>query len=427
MKRNIILSLVVVSLLSSCGNGISGTWESIVATNENIVTTLNTSVEPFNTVMSLSYFLNDEYVVNKEETLKQISNIYNDTVSDLHRKFDRHYDYYVNDDINLETNLKTINDSYGLNIPIKCSDELYSLLKLGVECYEFTNGQFNIFTGTITDYWEKIFYEAFNYTELSEIDPYFNESQKENLELLVDAIPSNYDEVTRQLTFNDENKTVIFNKCDFNNGIKPIISMGGIAKGYATDIIKENLVNNGYKDGYLISGGSSIATLSTPIFTKKEKGQKISVVNPAKSNIMEKQFAFSFKITKEFNFSTSGNYTTNKSYSFIDKNNKIVYRHHIINPFTGYPESHYRSVSVLTSYFTSAQVDALSTAFMNLSLDEGLKLRKHLLEKYQGSDLELFYLQQEGRKEEAVVTVIATSNVNNTLELSKGVKIKYEE
>ena len=85
MKRNIILSLVVVSLLSSCGNGISGTWESIVATNENIVTTLNTSVEPFNTVMSLTYFLNDEYVVNKEETLKQISNIYNDTVSDLHR------------------------------------------------------------------------------------------------------------------------------------------------------------------------------------------------------------------------------------------------------------------------------------------------------------------------------------------------------
>ena len=160
---------------------------------------------------------------------------------------------------------------------------------------------------------------------------------------------------------------------------------------------------------------------------KKEKGQKISVVNPAKSNIMEKQSAFSFKLTKEFNFSTSGNYTTNKSYSFIDKNDKIVYRHHIINPFTGYPESHYRSVSVLTSYFTSAQVDALSTAFMNLSLDEGLKLRKHLLEKYQGSDLELFYLQQEGRKEEAVVTVIATSNVNNTLELSKGVKIKYEE
>jgi hypothetical protein len=50
-----------------------------------------------------------------------------------------------------------------------------------------------------------------------------------------------------------------------------------------------------------------------------------------------------------------------------------------------------------------------------------------LLEKYQGSDLELFYLQQEWRKEEAVVTVFATSNVNNTLELSKGVKIKYEE
>ena len=203
--------------------------------------------------------------------------------------------------------------------------------------------------------------------------------------------------------------------------------MGGIAKGYATDIIKENLLKNGYKDGYLISGGSSISTLSKPIYTRKEKGQKLSVINPEKSNIMEKEAAFSIKFTEEFNFSTSGNYTTNKSYSFLDNDGNIVYRHHIINPFTGYPESLHRSVSIATSYFSNAQVDALSTAFMNLSVEDGLKLRKALLEKYEGSNLEVFYLDQQGRKENAVVTVIATSNVNDTLTVADGVNIKYEE
>ena len=167
--------------------------------------------------------------------------------------------------------------------------------------------------------------------------------------------------------------------------------------------------------------------MSTPIFTRKEKGHKISVVNPAKTNLIEKEVAFSIKFTEEFNFSTSGNYTANKSYTFIDENENIVYRHHIINPFTGYPESYYRSVSIMTHYFSSAQVDALSTAFMNLKLEDGLKLRKEILAKYPEADLELFYISQEGSNKEAKVTVTATSSMNDALTVAKGVNLIYEE
>lgn len=424
-KTKLILPLLLVSVLTSCYT-ISGEWRSIVASNADILTTANTNVDPFNTVMQLSYFLNDDYADTNEQTFESVTKIYKEKISYLHKRFDRHY-YYKNKDDVLVTNVKTINDSFGTGNEIKCSDELYQLLKLGVECYELTNGQFNIFTGAITDYWDEIFGRAYDYEPLEDIDPYYDGLQKEILEILVDSIPSNIDEVRQQLTFNDENKSVTFNKCDFNNGYKPLISVGGIGKGLATDLVKKELVSNGYKDGYLLSGGSSITTLSTPIFTRKEKGHKISVVNPAKSNIIEKEVAFSIKFTEEFNFSTSGNYTANKSYTFIDENNNIVYRHHIINPFTGYPESYYRSVSIMTHYFSSAQVDALSTAFMNLKLEDGLKLRKEILSKYPEADLELFYISQEGSNKEAKVTVTATSSMNDTLTVAKGVNLIYEE
>ena len=426
MNKKVILSLLLTSCLCSCGNKLSGEWRTIVASSKNLITQYNSNVEPFNTVMQLSYFLNDDYADTNEETFTQVSKIYNETIEDLHRKFDRHYYYKLNEN-DLEINIKTINDSFGTNKEIRCSEELYNLLKLGVSCYELTKGQFNIFTGSITDYWEDVFYRAYNYEALDEIDPHFSDLQKERLETLVDSIPANIEEINQQLTFNDDNKSVIFNNCEFNNGEKIQISVGGIAKGLATDMVKENLVKNGYKDGYLLSGGSSITTLSTPVFTSKEKGHKISVINPAKSNIIEKEVAFSMKFTEEFSFSTSGNYTANKNYSFIDSNGNIIYRHHIINPFTGYPESHYRSVSIMTNYFSNAQVDALSTAFMNLSIEDGMKLRKEILNKYEGSNLEIFYICQEGNDSNAKVSVHATSSMNDTLVVSKGVNLIYEE
>ena len=337
MKIRKLSLLLIVMLLSSCKE-VTGTWKSFVATDEKVISTVNTRVTPFNTVMQINYFLNDENEDN-ETLFNNVTNLFNNEVARLHKNFDRHYNYLDNDE--LINNIKVINDSYGTNKEIKCSNELYSLLKLSVECYELTDGYFNVFSGNITDFWNSIFDRAYNDYEatLKDYEPSYNEELASKLALLVDSMPSNVDEINQQLTFNDENKTVIFNKCDFNNDIVPLISTGGIAKGYATDLIKEKLVNNGYKDGYLISGGSSISTLDKPIYSKDSKGQKISVINPEISNIIEKKPAFSLHYKDEFNFSTSGNYTDNKNYYFIDENDNIIYRHHIINPFTRYPES----------------------------------------------------------------------------------------
>ena len=428
--KNKFFILLMALVLSSCQKQveeITGTWKTFVATNENIVSTVNTRVTPFNTVMQINYFLNDKNA-NNDEVYENVTTLFNNEVGRLHKEFDRHY-HYIDSDDNLVTNIKTINESFGSNQTIKCSDELYSLLKFSVDCYELTDGYFNVFSGQITDFWNNVFDIAYNDFSISiqELDPLYNSDLNEELRKLVDATPSNIDEIKQQLTFDDENKTITFNKCEFNNDIRPLISVGGIAKGYATDIIKNSLISNGYKEGYLISGGSSISTIDKPIYSSESQGQKISVMNPELSNIISKVPAFTMYFKDEFNFSTSGNYTDGKHYNFTDDNGNIIYRHHIINPFTGYPESYYRSVSIKTTYFSNAYVDAFSTAFMNLSIEDGMKLRNKILSQFEGADLELFYLVQTGKKDNATFTLHATSDVNNSLVAGERLQIVYEK
>lgn len=435
MKRKSLLFLILVASLCSCDANSSedkkGVWKSFVATSDEVKNTSNIAITPFNTVMQLNYFLEDSNKENNDVLFNNVTSLYNSEVARLHKIFDRHNSYYDVDGKTLITNIKTINESYGTDKPVKCSDELYDLLKLSVSLYELTEGQFNIFTGTLTNYWDSIFNEVYNYTDFQTLDPFFVLDAKTKLESLVDSVPNSLEEVNAQLTFDDENKTVIFNKCEFNNDIKPLISVGGIAKGYATDIIKEKLIEHGYLNAYLISGGSSLSSVDNPIYTKENGGQKLSVVNPEKSSFFEKVPAFSFLIKEKFNFSTSGNYTEGKWYRFLDDNDNMIYRHHIINPFTGYSESYHRSVSIYTNSFSNAYVDAFTTAFMNLSIDDGLSLRNKILSQYPDSNIELLYLTQNGYEDKnngivAQYVVHATSSFDNTLSLNEGVDIVYE-
>ena len=245
MKKNSFLILGIIFSLCSCKSTeideISGTWKSFVATKDEIKNIYNISITPFNTVMQINYFLEDNNKDNNDVIFQEVTDLYNSEVSRLHKLFDRHNKYYINDSNELMNNINVINESFGTNKAIKCDDDLYDLLSLGVQLYELTQGQFNMFTGSITDFWDYCFNEVYNYTLIEEIDPYFIDSQKERLETLVDSIPNSLEEINQQLTFDDENKTVTFNKCEFNNDIKPLISVGGIAKGFATDIIKQKL------------------------------------------------------------------------------------------------------------------------------------------------------------------------------------------
>lgn len=418
-NRKKIVSLLLLLSLCSCNNQLTGTWENIIA--DNVINSNNNIVSPFNTIMYLKYFFKDKEDNIKDEKINEISSIYKNEVTRLHKLYDRH-NSYLDESNELLVNLKTINDSYGTNKEIKCDKELYDLLKFSIEAFEFTNGYFNIFTGHIISFWEDCFDNANNFNDLTSFDPYFNESAKQELETLVESVPNSLEKIQQQLTFNDENLSVTFNKLDFNL-VRPSITFGGIAKGKTNDYIKEKLINNNYTNGYLISGSSSISSLSKPIYSKKNKGQKISVINPLNNSFSSQQYAFSIQFKNEFNFSTSGNHIDGKYYSFKDENDNLVYRHHIINPYTGYPLSYHHSISIYSSTFSNAMLDVLSTTFMNLSLEEGIELKKEILKKFPNNDLELFYLENLNDG----IGLYYTSNINDTLEIYEGVKVLNEK
>ena len=61
--KNKYLMILLATLLVSCDKPVeqvTGTWKIYVATDENIISTANTRVTPFNTVMQVNYFLNDK-------------------------------------------------------------------------------------------------------------------------------------------------------------------------------------------------------------------------------------------------------------------------------------------------------------------------------------------------------------------------------
>ncbi|MCI5744988.1 MAG: FAD:protein FMN transferase [Erysipelotrichaceae bacterium] len=434
-SKNKISLIIILICLCSC-NSLNGEWKAMSVLENSILTSSNIKVSPFNTYMNLYYYF-DKNEANIDDSFADISSIFTNSIVKYHKQFDRHYDYY-DDNNELITNIKRINESYGSSKAVKCSDELYELLKIGVEAFHLTDGMFNIFTGGLTSFWEYVLEDICNYGDIMQLDPYYSDIQANNISKLLSVIPKTNDEINRQLTFDDDNKTVTFNRIDLDESendsvniiiddnvcltipLKPIISVGGVAKGFATDLAKDSLVKSGYTKGYISSGGSSISTLSKPIYEKKDKGHKISVINPKASTIFEKEVAFSIYFQDEFNFSTSGNYTTNKSY-VLNTNEGSIYRHHILNPFTGEAENYYCQVSVFSNTFSSAFLDCFSTALMNLSIEDGALLRKKIKDAFPSYDLNVFYLDNK-----STPTIYTSCQKSDNIVVAKGMEIVYE-
>lgn len=419
--------LFLTFLLVGCNNNkITGTWENIIA--QDTIATHGGKVNPFNTIMSLKYFINDK-IENKEQVKEDVTNYYQSRVLDLHVKFDRHNQYFVdrNDQSKgKKVNIKNVNDSLNSGEFIKVEKETFDLLKLGVEYTKYTNGYFNIFSGGVTDFWDKSFYYAENGD--GSYDPYFNKDREIELANIVKCVPS-VSQIDEVLIFNEDDCSVKFNSLKDSNGnlLDNIsITVGGIAKGYATDILKKELLEKGYDTGYLFSGGSSVSSLSKPIYDNK-KGQYLSVLDPRTArNLFEKKEAFGIYLKDEFSMSTSGNYTSGKSYRFLDKNGEYVSRHHIINSYTGYPMQNFASVSIFSKKLDAGILDAFSTTLVNMDLEQGLEFRRKVMNDF-NADLEIVYIKENIKEE--TIEIISTSNFDKSLEVSnsKGIKLTYVE
>lgn len=142
------------------------------------------------------------------------------------------------------------------------------------------------------------------------------------------------------------------NKVVLKNGAK--VDLGGVAKGFIADKIKEYLIKNNVQKA-LINIGGNILVLGKDSF-------KVGIQKPFGET---GEYIATISLTDN-SAVTSGNYQR-----YFEKDGEIY--HHILNSKDGYPVSNeLNSVTVISD--NSHFADGLSTACFSLGIKEGLKL-----------------------------------------------------
>lgn len=140
------------------------------------------------------------------------------------------------------------------------------------------------------------------------------------------------------------------------------ITLGGIAKGLIVDRAVAQLRAAGLTDFLVRAGGDLYAA-----GRHGDRPWRVGIQDPRAGGQESRSADTSFALLSLENsaFNTSGDYER-----FVIEGGKRY--HHILDPRTGYPVAHTRSVTVLAP--TSFLADTLDTAVFVLGAEEGLKL-----------------------------------------------------
>lgn len=240
------------------------------------------------------------------------------------------------------TNLKNVNDQAGQG-PVKVDERIIDLLEYSIDLYEETDGRVNIAFGSVLALWHQA-REVASYNPADAFLP-----DREALEEAAEHTS------IEDVVIDRQNLTVELKDPEMS------LDVGAIAKGYATEQIARLAEARGVKY-MLISVGGNVRAIGGR--GNDKEAWRVSIRNPFEEQQEEKPNLTILDI-KQASLVTSGVY---ERYYTIDGERY----HHIIDPTTLQPESHYMSVSIVTP--DSGYADALSTAIFNMSLEEGQNL-----------------------------------------------------
>ena len=236
-----------------------------------------------------------------------------------------------------ESEISLINNNSKNGIYTTVSDETLELINYALEYSRLSKGQFDITIGNLTSLWD-----------FSEDTDNHSVPAEENIENAVKNI--GYDQI--DIKGND----ILLTNPD------AAIDIGGIAKGYIADKLKEYLLKNGIEHG-IINLGGNILLLGT-----KADGSNYNIGIQRPFDSEGKTIAI--VSTTDKSIVTSGTY---ERYFYQD--NRLY--HHILNPKTGYPiENNILSVTVISD--KSVDGDGLSTSLFALGIDEGLEMIENI-------------------------------------------------
>ena len=220
--------------------------------------------------------------------------------------------------------------------PVEVSDETAGLIEEGIKYGDISDGQFDITIASATDLW--------NFTDNEE-------------KILPDP-----DELAEAVTHIDYHCIKVEGNTVTLTDPEARIDLGGIAKGYIADRLKEYLKDEGIEHA-LIDLGGNMLTLG-----RRYDGNdfRIGIQKP----FADTGTAMAVVSVNDKSVVTSGDYER-----YFEKDG-VIY-HHILDPDTGYPVQNDLDQVTITSD-QSVDGDALSTTCFAMGLEDGLELIRSL-------------------------------------------------
>lgn len=273
-----------------------------------------------------------------EEEFNEYSNEIGERFERYHQLFDNYNEY---EGIN---NVKTINNNAGMK-PVEVDQEIIDIINFSKEWYEKTNGKMNIAVGSLMSIWTETMDEAANDPE-NAVLPSTSELESASEHTNIDDIIVDEDEMTVFLA--NEHMSIDF---------------GAIAKGYAAEIVGEDMMEKGFTSGAIISGGNW-KVLGKPKDPERDYWV-VGIQNPELPYQVDGEGILKRVELQSKSIDTSGDYQR-----FVMIDNLRV--HHIIDIDTMMPGNYHRGVTVVGD--DAGVTEFLATELFLLSYEEGRKL-----------------------------------------------------
>jgi thiamine biosynthesis lipoprotein len=309
------------------------------------------------------------YAKNTDE-FEVMAEICKDRFIELNKLYDIYHDY---DGIN---NIKSINDNAGIK-PVEVQQEIIDLLVFSKEWHGKTNGKCNIAMGSVLSIWHDYREKGINNPEEAEIPP---------LEILKEAMK--FTDINKVI-INDDNNTVYLEDKNMR------LDVGAIAKGFATEIVANELIDKGYTS-FIISSGGNVRTVGEPMDRSRKKWG-IGIQDPDGNPNDPNEPSLDILYINDQSLVTSGDYQ--RQYEVDGK----MY-HHLIDPDTLMPAEYFRSVSIVAN--DSGIADFMSTTIFLTPYEEGRRLLENL-------GIDAIWVMKDG-------TVQATGNARKVMKYMGG-------
>mgnify|MGYP003372572369 CR=1 FL=1 len=385
MKRYLVIFAGL--LLCSCAN------KNQVEVSETVTPTIQAEKAVYQDVSPI--IEGDDYIIAFNttislETLTQedgdiLYPSFNDLMQHYGKLFDAHHPY-TDAQGNQLVNVYYINNELKDGESITLDKDLFDLIQLSFKMSELTQDKFNPTLYDLSQLWAPLFSPF----PMEQVDPDSNSiEQAKGCVILSDQLPLVFtlDEGSYTLTKNNS-------KCE--TGAK--LDLGGIAKGYALDLVTKQLMD--YQLPFLINSGTSSISAYTP--QGVDKTWYIGVRDPfARVSLL-----YDVGLKESACFTTSGD---DSQYFLKTEGLNTIIRHHILDPLSGYSNNYIRSATVLSSPLTNGIADALSTALFNCETNDQ---RLAIVEAVKNE----FNVQIE------FATLENTSSDNGYLDITKGFK-----